>query len=122
MSRGVGAPPFPRAESMRGFCGLCGDRLIPGKRPGTWVHQLTDSVRCPPVQRVCSVCSKDGLVSCYYPDCGIVIHPGGGCGMACCCCFSVGCPAHVSPVDGLCLACSAHGPTPDHEVPEGGAW
>lgn len=107
-------PAFPRKAAV-GACAMCGDRLIPGARPLTRIHEQTGTVRCPPVVRVCTICSKDGLMACYDGDCAVVAHPG-SCLLACVCCGHVGCGAHVSPVDGLCVRCAEHGVAPfDHD-------
>lgn len=110
MSMGTARPSFPRQQTAN-LCAACGDRLVPGQRPHTRVHEKTGSVRCPPVVRVCTICSKDGLIPCYDANCGVIAHPG-SCLIQCSCCTAWGCLAHVSNVDWLCLRCAEHGAQP----------
>ncbi|HSX21162.1 MAG TPA: hypothetical protein VLE97_00115 [Gaiellaceae bacterium] len=110
-------PSFPR-KSSSGMCPQCGDRLVRTVEFGrtSVLHETNGALRCPPMQRVCTLCERDGLMQCSQPGCSVVAHPG-SCLLSCVCCASWGCPAHVSPLDYLCTSCASHGPVPDHEVP-----
>ncbi len=111
------APPFPRRVDPL-IHPECGDRLIEKRGPLgnliSRVHESTGSLRCPPIQRTCSVCEKDALVACLNPKCTVVGHP--GCLHQCACCLRWGCPVHVQLPELTCDSCASHGPVPDHEI------
>lgn len=110
MATAVGLPAERNAPvfgARPGECMRCHTRLQPGQRPGTLMHEVTGTHRCPDISHsTCQVCRVDGLFQCSVSQCSVLLHP--DCGTSCSCCGRICCPSHTIETPGglMCPRCA----------------